>query len=221
MKVVRTERGWGGHFIAASMCRFRRNTLLECGKKRIVVSTVGCYYPPGADNSLPENPENASTIGYERYYETMAFEARFSEPYWEANVCKEISFESEWSLNECEQETDLKADQMHEAVVAELSKGLKGAIMTDFTKEIEAGRKMRGWASENTDSGEGTVRMDSPGGVWNIPVVIILPPKPLEVTGYRSDNKDCTCVAARSACGPTNRNIFSCRPVTLVEKEEK
>ncbi|KKM17193.1 hypothetical protein LCGC14_1678170 [marine sediment metagenome] len=145
MKVVRTERGWGGHFIAASMCRFRRNTLLECGKKRIVVSTVGCYYPPGADNSLPENPENASTIGYERYYETMAFEARFSEPYWEANVCKEISFESEWSLNECEQETDLKADQMHEAVVAELSKGLKGAIMTEIREgTIELQTKING-----------------------------------------------------------------------------
>ena len=69
-KVVRTEQGWAGHFCASSRCRFRRNTLLECGSRRVVVSTVGNYWPP----PLPPDYENvAEEIGCDRYYETMAF----------------------------------------------------------------------------------------------------------------------------------------------------
>ena len=68
MKTVkRTERGWAGHFIAAGNCRFRRNTLLEFGDTRIVVSTVGAYLDPLS--------KELGTVGHNRTYETMVFKA--------------------------------------------------------------------------------------------------------------------------------------------------
>lgn len=78
------------------------------------MSTVGNYY-------YHDKPE---IIGCERYYETMAFEAVKEGVYWEADVSRQLNFESPWSINECEQETDLKADAMHEQVVKELSETL-------------------------------------------------------------------------------------------------
>jgi len=39
--IKRYERGWAGHFICSYLCHFRRNTLLEFGNVRIVISTVG------------------------------------------------------------------------------------------------------------------------------------------------------------------------------------
>ena len=90
-KVVRTEQGWAGHFCASSRCRFRRNTLLECGSRRVVVSTVGNYWPP----PLPPDYENvAEEIGCDRYYETMAFQAEKVGTYWEAQTTKPVEFES-------------------------------------------------------------------------------------------------------------------------------
>ena len=118
-RVKVTERGWAGHFICADRCRFRRNTLIECGEQRIVVSTVGLmekfdYGKPWYKTGKFE------TIGCERYYETMAFNASKEGVYWEADVTQQLSFDSEWALNECEEESDKKANEMHDAVVREL-----------------------------------------------------------------------------------------------------
>ena len=117
MNVKRTERGWGGHFICADRCLFRRNTLLELGDVAIVVSTVGAMKSLDRDSKKPE------TIGaFNRYYETMAFHAHKDGAYTEADVFRSISFDSPWSIDRWEDEDiDMQADAMHEAVVAEIS----------------------------------------------------------------------------------------------------
>ena len=114
MKIKITERGYAGHLCVASQCRFKRNTLIEYGRKKIVVSTIGNYNP-----SHKNEPD---TIGINRYYETMAFEAEYVKPYWEANVSVEVPFKSNWQISEIAFNTDKKADEMHDKVVRELSK---------------------------------------------------------------------------------------------------
>ena len=118
-----TERGFAGHFCASQYCYFRRNTLIEYKNKRVVVSTVGNYNPPylGERFKGKEHKE----IGCGRFYETMAFEAKYVAPYWEACVSKEYPFKSNWALNELEFDTDSKADKMHDNVVKEISKSIK------------------------------------------------------------------------------------------------
>jgi len=117
------ERGWGGHFICANRCLFRRNTLIDGGKKKIVVSTVG-----GMKNL---NDIGIDTIGGGgRYYETMAFEAHKDGEYWEASVSNELSFESEWSIcadsvDELPDDVDNKANDMHDAIVSELAQAMR------------------------------------------------------------------------------------------------
>ena len=118
----RTERGWGGHFICADRCLFRRNTLIENSDNRIVVSTVG-----GMRSGPHGSGDTIDTIGAGgRYYETMAFKAKKEGSYWEASVSEEISFESEWAIcadspEKLPDDVDNKADAMHEAVIKELT----------------------------------------------------------------------------------------------------
>lgn len=111
MNVKRTERGWAGHFICAERCRFRRNTLLELGDLSIVVSTVGAMVMGG----------KRETVGAGRYYETMAFHAHREGAYMEADVSREVSFRSNWSLDDIDApDIDMQADAMHEKVVDEI-----------------------------------------------------------------------------------------------------
>lgn len=117
--VIRTERGWPAHFIGAANCFFRRNTLLECGEERIVVSTVGSYRPSQKDL--------ITAIGaFGRYYETMVFAAQKDGPYWEANVSDQKDFDSTWQISAerlelLPDDVDNRANDMHEAVVSEFT----------------------------------------------------------------------------------------------------
>jgi len=106
MKVKRTERGWPGHFICADRCLFRRNTLLEHGDIKIVVSTVGAM----------------ETVSCDRYYETMVFHSKKDDKkYHDIDVNKQVDFDSKWEINVLD---DVKANRMHEKVVREISREL-------------------------------------------------------------------------------------------------
>jgi hypothetical protein len=110
--VKRTERGWAGHFICSDSCLFRRNTLIEARGKKIVVSTVGLMRDP-----LKE--ECFTVIGWNRYYETMAFYSNKKDRrYHDADVSREVTFESPWSISEVD--ADDKANLMHDTVVTEI-----------------------------------------------------------------------------------------------------
>lgn len=120
-----TERGWAGHFILANRCLFRRNTLLEYKDKKWVVSTVGAY------RTLENKIDN---IGHRRWYETMAFKAYEKDGYIDANVKKEIFFDSECGIwgdswkevcENCNGTPDNAANDMHDKVVGELIDKIK------------------------------------------------------------------------------------------------
>lgn len=132
-EIKRTERGWAGHYICSRDCLFRRNTLLEYGNKKWIVSTVGCqicrhdlspYYKIG----------DIMSIGANRWYETMAFESSYDE-YDDPDVLsKEIKFESKWCIcgntwkevmRKYNDTPDLAANEMHEKVVNELMEKIK------------------------------------------------------------------------------------------------
>ena len=118
-QVTRTERGWAAHFIMAERCKFRRNTLLTLGEttEGIIVSTVGnCYDRDG----------ELITIGWDRYYETKAFQAIPRGEYIEIDEDKIISFNSPWAINKEQlnsriESIDNLANDMHETVVMELN----------------------------------------------------------------------------------------------------
>lgn len=111
--VLRTERGWAGHFICAERCRFRRNTLLEYNNIKIVVSSVGLMVSDG----------KFVTIGINRNFETMAFHSDSNDTrYNDADVSRQIHFNSDWAI--AEQDADDKANEMHEAVVLEITNKL-------------------------------------------------------------------------------------------------
>lgn len=114
--VKRTERGWCGHCILGDRCQFRRNTLLDAGGTRVVVSTVGALRhrdKPGYD-----------TVGCDRHFETMAFMAVWRAPYWDTDLQRQVAFTSPWQIKEISRDSDQIANDMHEAVVEELSQKL-------------------------------------------------------------------------------------------------
>ena len=112
-----TERGWAGHFICSDRCCFRRNTLLEYNGIQVVVSTVGAMVI-GVPNIFERKWD---TIGYDRYYETMAFLAKEKNGYYiEADVTKQIEFSSNWCLDHIGNGSDNEANDMHDKVCSEI-----------------------------------------------------------------------------------------------------
>ena len=126
MEVIRIERGWAGHFIGAGSCRFRRNTLLTYGNTRIVVSTVGLMKNPGS---------GFVKIGLNRHFETMAFHSRQTDTrHHDADVSRQVYFSSPWAISEIDAED--RANDMHEAVVEELTERLrKGNLLREEEEE--------------------------------------------------------------------------------------
>jgi len=121
MNVKRTERGWGVHFCGAHNCLFRRNTLLEYNNTRIVVSTVGAWRTLHSDEF--------QKMGSNRYYETMVFHAQqVQEIYWDADVSYQIDFDSPWTIDTIGNDSDMKANDMHEKVVDEFIWKLKTGV---------------------------------------------------------------------------------------------
>ncbi len=117
-KVKITFRGWPGHFICSDRCIFRLNTLLEYKEVKIVVSTVGMM-----KTSWPKNSEfykgPYETVGLGRYYETMAFHAeKDAQGFIDADVSRQISFDSPWMLAELDKENE--ANDMHHKVIGEI-----------------------------------------------------------------------------------------------------
>jgi hypothetical protein len=129
-KVLRTERGWAGHFCCADRCLFRRNTLLQYKDVSIVVSTVGlmpALFVNKDQKFLPKFEE----IGHGRYYETMVFHSDKNDlRYHDADVSKEIDIESPRCISEVD--ADDKANIMHDTVVEEIIERLKiGEFVND------------------------------------------------------------------------------------------
>lgn len=111
IKSKTTERGWPGHFILCDRCMFRRNTLVEFGDQRVVVSTVGRMW--SKDRSQLE------TVGHEKHFETTAFPAIMKNGYWEADTCNEIELMDQKShIFGDEPERSGEANDMHDDYVA-------------------------------------------------------------------------------------------------------
>lgn len=117
--VKRTERGWAGHFICSRSCLFRRNTLIEYKDRKWIISTVG---------AMVDENRKPTTVGINRWYETMVFEAELRDGYWDANVSKEIYPKGEWGIwasSFTELMTkyptpDITANNIHEAIVEQM-----------------------------------------------------------------------------------------------------
>jgi hypothetical protein len=117
-KVKTTERGWAGHFCCSHRCLFRRNTLIEYEDIKIVVSTVGLMSVDTIDSEGEFEP-----IGLNRHFETVAFHSLSGDTkYHDADVERQIFFDSKWSI--ANEDAEIEANDMHEAVVNELSQKL-------------------------------------------------------------------------------------------------
>jgi hypothetical protein len=109
--MIRTERGWIGHFILADRCLFRRNTLLEHGDISIVVSTVGLL------KSLNGDGFETTSRGY--YFETGIFHSDPEDTrYHDADISRQIYLNRPCMIPKID--ADDLANDMHDETVAYL-----------------------------------------------------------------------------------------------------
>jgi hypothetical protein len=94
--------------------------LLECENKKVVVSTVGNYINPDGDRE---------SIGLNRWYETKAFYGDMEDGYIEANVRREIYFDSNSSIDSVYDGSDNDANDMHNTVINEISSMLLKGLL--------------------------------------------------------------------------------------------
>ena len=127
-EVKRVECGWAGHFICAGMCHFRRNTHLEKNGVWVVVSTVG--------NMFVNGHKEAVEVGCGRFYETMVFLSAVEDHcYHDADVSKQVPTSSDWNIGT--RYSDNEANDMHEAIVAEITERMEKGDMSDPVKQLE------------------------------------------------------------------------------------
>ena len=89
----------------------------------IVVSSVG----------LMEIDGKFETVGVGRHFETMAFHAdKNDKRYFDADVSKEVYFDSDCAIAEVD--ADDKANEMHEAVISEISTKLEKGYKFEVTE---------------------------------------------------------------------------------------
>ena len=107
-RVTITERGWPGHFILGHRCLWRRNTLLELGERRLVVSSVGRCLDKSDDQ------ETFMAIGGNgRMMETMTFVARYDDPYWEADIHRPLHNGRTWFSKDASRNATLEYEMIH------------------------------------------------------------------------------------------------------------
>lgn len=122
-------RGWAGHFICANRCRFRLNTLVSLGDVKIVVSTVGLM------ESGRDAEKGFEQIGWQRYFETMAFHADPNSEFLDADVSRQVDFESPWAYDTLDSEAAANAG--HVRVVEEIAARLRNGDKFEDDDEPE------------------------------------------------------------------------------------
>ena len=138
--IVKTERGWPGHYDGWHYCGFRRNTLVECGDIKIVVSTIGNFCPDvryGMDGFCSDtSPEKISL------YETVCFMATQFVCYLDADKDKKLSLPILGDMNipkgtPFSMDLDNRANEMHDNVVFEVTRLITSGKISEYLPHKE------------------------------------------------------------------------------------
>ena len=110
MKV--TWLGHAAHFTGSNQCAFRMATRIEHAQKKVVVSTIGDYFPK---SSICKQQ-----VGCDRFFETMVFEAG------DTMDCGCSVIDRCGSLDSIGSNTAKEASDNHYAMIDKWMKKLKG-----------------------------------------------------------------------------------------------